>query len=494
MRIAVVGNSNSIWEKSYCYLMKNKYGHDVHNFSIGDSSNIILIDFIIRIGQLEFDYIIIETSVIDVHWVRLGIVTQTDLSNNLIRFLNNISLVSEAKIIFLLIPIRSLLLSDNCVWIEKFIQALSYKFSFKILNGYQLLRSTFTPNWIYKSATEQNEIASLLQKLGINGVSGAEYLSICALKSQWSGLSQACRYAFRDELHVTEYVHDLYAAIIDDNIEKEFDNTKSSKKGFCERSIDYLWPQSTQEHLIVRTSALMTRSYLKLEVGQDYYYQIPQKYKVVALGINRPQTYGIVEIIGDCCSVELDLRLISSLPSEFVSGVISIQDDLGYGPIIIRLRTDKEPMSDKVACWPTGPSEQTIKAEIGELLLIHRDHDAKLLLSDYEALCDPISTNLQSDKFAVEYLESFIYILDSCTKSVEMSSSIALKNILVSAQIQDDYKNESVIPLRVKLLLSMGKFDDAISLLEREVVANPSTDFLHVLLKDLHKLHQLTGS
>ena len=65
IKLAIIGNSNSVMKEGYVRVLENTPEIIVKNRSIGSSPNVVLLDFLAREQDLDYDFIIIETAVVD---------------------------------------------------------------------------------------------------------------------------------------------------------------------------------------------------------------------------------------------------------------------------------------------------------------------------------------------------------------------------------------------------------------------------------------------
>ena len=117
IKVGVVGNSNSIMRNGYVQVLEQMPGLTVTNWSIGSSPSVVLLDFLGRETDLDYDFLIIETAVVD--FLQGGPLYPEQRSlETLELFIGHVQATSKAQIIILTIPTRYALLAPDAYWQE----------------------------------------------------------------------------------------------------------------------------------------------------------------------------------------------------------------------------------------------------------------------------------------------------------------------------------------------------------------------------------------
>lgn len=139
IRVAVIGNSNSVMRGSFARLLNDDPQFEVTNKSIGSSPSVVLLDFLALETDLDYDFIVVETSVVDM--IQGGTLYPRWRSEQTLEiFIHAIKARSRAQIIILVIPTRYGLLAPAAHWQEPLYKDVAMRFGIPILNGFRLVR------------------------------------------------------------------------------------------------------------------------------------------------------------------------------------------------------------------------------------------------------------------------------------------------------------------------------------------------------------------
>jgi len=373
IKVAIVGNSNSVQRPSYANRLKALSDLDVKNFSIGGTTNVILLDFISVAGAFDFDFIFIETCVVE--YMQRKNYPESRAAETLELFLRLIRSISAAKIVIVAIPTRWALTDTNTNWQESLYRSTADRFGIPILDGFSLIRRLI--------AGPQADIPDVFNRKISRAASRAKRLvqafslpGNLSLPLTWMGmLSPAIEtnalgiFAYGDHAHLSPEFHNFFADLLYDFICAEASSGPDiAAEGEAYRSI-VLGTYAEQGRFIDRNSSLISRRLCVLNSGEAARYPCPEGYHAYGILVNEAATSGILRFSSPAGNAELDI-----VPSweNWSARIFPILDPVGGGFVDVALHgRDSAYVGERGMGASIGPD--TTIAELGELILVRSD-------------------------------------------------------------------------------------------------------------------------
>ena len=411
IRVAVIGNSNSIMRNSFVEVLKQDPRFSVDNMSIGATPNVVLLDVLATAGDLTHDIIVVETAVIDALQGPPGAYPLAIARRNLRIFINSISIESQAKIVFLLIPTRIALLEPRRHNTEEMYLSLAAEFGIATLNLYNLFRQM-----LGGYSADRVERLSALAPIVAETFSVSKHavydLSWSALRDRNLVSNALTLIGFSDHAHVSRIIHRLAGRLLKTWIHGLPVCSNYSPAGSNTRHVQAISPQMEDKQPITRQSTLLSRSLLSLKNGDTAKYSCPPNHGVVGLFLNRSKTSCFVKLDSAMGSIILDCRFVP-YPNPWVGVVIPLIDQIGGGEIILSVGSNNDagapvrrlPDTQDVAC------EGCI--EVAEMIAVRE--------STLQALAEAGSEDSRTDGYiSIENLASTKVICEETYQEMEM--------------------------------------------------------------------------
>jgi tetratricopeptide (TPR) repeat protein len=373
IRIAIVGNSNSVMQDAYVRVLENTPGWKVTNRSIGSSPNIVLLAFLGREPELDYDFIIIETAVVDS--IQAGPLYPRERSlETLELFISHVRRVSRAQIIILTIPTRYALLAPDAYWQEQLYRETAARLGVPILDGFRVVRQLI-------GQTKMSTVGECLSRTE-HLVAAFDLPRNVVPSLAWRGLrerhvrSNALGVsAFVDHAHFSAAMHALVGSILADFIASADSNQGAISDR--DRGVPPIPPpvialDPSTASRVVRTSSLMSRDLIALRIGETARYECPPGYRAYGLLLNQSKTTCFLQLSSPAGSVAFDMRY-GPMPFDWIAVVVPIIDRIGDGPVEIMV-LDAPP--DATACHQLHNTDSRFAprgAELGELILVRED-------------------------------------------------------------------------------------------------------------------------
>jgi tetratricopeptide (TPR) repeat protein len=364
--IAIVGNSNSIIHGSFARVLAATPGLRVDNRSIGGTPNVVLLDFLTHSPRFDYDFILVETAVVD-YIQSAGSYTRERSKQTLEIFLRTISAVSRAKIIFVIVPTRPALLRPHENWQEEVYLEVADAYGIPVLNGFDLIRQMIgTPKMrAVKFFTEQADALVSTFRLPR---SMADHLAWRELRDVNRVTNALGVYAFTDDGHVSPTVFAVFAQMLTDFIRQEgpVPNSRLASPGSVAPAITAVMPVA--DGIITRASSLMTRRLVPIVLGKTAVYPCPPGYLAYGIMVNQAAASGLLKLTSPAGTAILDVRKEHRVkPWEGI--VVPMLDPVGGGPVSVSL-TNSE--ADIAVARRYGGSSRPVEhvVEIGEMLLL----------------------------------------------------------------------------------------------------------------------------
>jgi hypothetical protein len=370
VKIAIIGNSNSIMKSSYADFLRAN-GNKVDNFSIGGSPNIVALETALTTNLRGYDYIIVETAVVDALHGPSGIYPADIALRNLRLGLQSIQSVSRARIILLLLPTRIGLLEPKTQTSEAIHLQVADELRIPVLNVFHLFRTWiggYDPVRIQKLSAWAPIVA---EAFGVPRPAAYD-LSWSALRRENSSANLFALAGFLDQPHVTRAVHLLISRILCAWMAQE-QATMADGCGSEDPLPGLLInPDPANYPHTIRESALMRRSLVQLSDGDSITFRCPPEYLVVGILFNRCKTSGYAAIRSEAGTVLLNCHFFK-YPSSWIAVLVPIIDRIGGGDITLTMRRDVDPDLPYRKLADTNDGLADGVAEVGEMIAIRRD-------------------------------------------------------------------------------------------------------------------------
>jgi hypothetical protein len=356
---------------SYADVLRSSSEHTVDNFSIGGSPNIVILDVVLKTDLRNYDYIILETAVVDALHGPSGIYPADIALQNLRLGVRCIRDLSSAKLLLLVLPTQIGLLEPEHHTSENIHLQVAEEFQIPVLNMTRLFRE-----WIGNHPSAHIQRLSAWAPVIADSFeiprSAAYDLSWTALKQDNNKANLFAMTGFVDSAHVARSVHRLMGEILLGWIERNIPVNPDGPilgTSVAARRIDPVGLAGQREE---RESSLIKRTLTKLSDGESVTFPCPNDYIAAGILFNRSRTSAFVEFNSPAGSVTLDCRFyMHALP--WIAVISPIIDTIGSGDITLTIRSERSETTPyrKLADTDDGACSGT--AEIGELIVIRRD-------------------------------------------------------------------------------------------------------------------------
>jgi len=373
IRIAVIGNSNSVMRDSYVSIL-GRFDHiEVNNRSIGSSPNVVLLNFLAHETEFDYDYVIVETCVVD--FIQSGgAFNEENSRENLELFISYCQAYTSCQIIILALPTRYAILDRFISWQEKLYQSIAEKYGLPILNVFNLVRMLIGRK---ASNSARSALASTVRIVTEFGLDHRLIHSLAwrelhddALASNALGI-----YGFIDHAHLSPALHAVVGEILEKYI--TMDVTSLNKTINIERwtlpsrrlvlSIDASTPPTVR-----RESSLITRDLCQLPAGRSLKFHCPVEYLVSGIMLNKSRTSGIFRFSSPAGEAVIDLRFRPHV-MDWNAIVVALISPIGGGDVDVANINAVSPDQVIHRVPDTVEEEPSGNGEFGELILVHRE-------------------------------------------------------------------------------------------------------------------------
>jgi len=450
-------------QSSYSRFLNGKEDIEVIQGSIGDAPGVVLLEFIAQHASLDTDAIIVETFVVDAHWVRLNRIDRAQVRQNLNLFLSCVRQTSRCQVILVVLPIRSLLLSEKKVWIEDLAEEMAALHNVDLLNLYAIARSLFAPGWKGVPAGAERRTKDLLQSVGLPTGDWAGYLWTTGLRVPWSGIGPLLRNAFQDELHVGEAIHALVADILELWLKspREEQQPDTRLRPGIARPVISVPATGDGLSVVHRSSSILARDFTIIDSANPAVFKAARNQRAVGILVNRSKCFGVVTLSGDKGSVTYDMRLAPLGSWEFLAGVMPVPKDIGDGDFFISISGGDGPERAGLFYWDTTATGREISAEIGNIVLVDRDWEIRA----HEDSLEPAlvaKPDIQTLPWARTCVSDFGRVAELGAASVESATAFGLRPLLNNAI---EAAGSDIVLDRARLFIALGDLKAATSVL-----------------------------
>jgi hypothetical protein len=468
VKIAIIGNSNSIMKASYAEVLRAHEGFTVDNFSIGGSPNIVVLETVLTVDLAEYDYIVIETAVVDALQGPPGIYPSDIALRNLRLGLQCIRSVSSAKLILLLLPTRVGMLEPENQTTEAAHLKVAEEVCVSVLNVFRLFRE-WIGGYLPERIQELSAWAPVVAEAFDLPRTVAYDLSWSAMRKEKNAANLFAISGFLDHAHITRAVHRLIGNIITGWIMRDHIKERIPAQQKATTLARLLEPEGAGCRSIVRESSLMRRSLLQLSDGESMTFRCPPGYIAIGVLFNRSKTSGYVELKSAAGSVVLDCRFFP-YPAPWIAVLVPIIDCIGGGDVTLTMKRQRGDDLPYRRPADTGDMPCTGVAEVGEMIVIRDDAAAQLgesncfeAQSEYLDIADCDWANslcVEAHQAATGLTEGLPEISTSITKGLEPLLVDTVRSEGRLSSLKD----------RARLLLLMGLPHHAFHLLSETVV------------------------
>ena len=482
LRCAVVGNSNSITDRGYVHHLVGENEIEVQNFSIGGCPNSLLLQFLAAASDLDFDYIIAETSVID---CALGLQDRFDRAeaeSNARIFSKIVKTKSRAEIIFLILPTQQGLMYPKRIWVEDVYTKCASEFGYKIFNGYNLFKILARGAWRGMAQDMIHKAEVMLSDFGWPKSLAPAFLWQPLFLAR-RGLPPAARHFFHDDWHISYLVHIIIANVLAQWMKKNRESTLVSHSAQT-RPILTASPEAGRQN-VERCSRLLTRRMAEVTAGTPVRYEAPVNFRAAALLINQSATCGIgwIETQGGV-RTEIDLRHEPSSRA-FTAIVVPIPKDIGDGPYIVGIRSGEGVNQVGRRYWHVDWKRRDAHAEVADLVLIQRDLD---LSSDGRTLCSE-EVSIDGLTWVADQVHKLVARLELPVLSAEIESMPVVRRLFEQAVgLISSNRDHPAEIVQARFAIASGDLERAMTFLSaalERLGADPFIEQLMMRVKEL---------
>jgi tetratricopeptide (TPR) repeat protein len=470
IKIAVIGNSNSIGRNSYTQFLAGMPGLQVVNRSIGATPNVVLLDFLAGEENFDYDYVIVETAVVD--FLQAGTMYTRDRSKETLElFVRCMRSVSKARLLFLLIPTQTALLHPGRHWQEDLYLEIAGRFSIPVIDGFALIRSLIGP--------ARMRAASLLMGRSQLLVSAFRLPSRLAEPIAWRSLRDNSRagnamgiYGFTDGAHLSPAVFMMIARILAQYVILDSNRVRavSADPQPAELPVRRLLPSGCE--LITRTSRLMSRIVVRFSAGDHIIYRCPQGYRVLGILINQAATSCVLHMSSPAGNTVFDMRMPQRVKA-WEGIIVPVLDAIGDGDVRVWISETPEDVSaaHRLAGVDSRPAQNV--AEIGELILVQVDADHAADQPDYE-IAGP--QRIEQETWAERIIEeatgpiaTFVRGMEGNHYTIDLSSLNAVVSLMLSETFDSSPTEKARILLAIGLMDRLKSFLDSMPISESKI-------------------------
>jgi tetratricopeptide (TPR) repeat protein len=358
LRVAVIGNSNSIMRASYAWILHGHADLIVTNRSIGASPSVVLLDFLARETNFEYDFIIVETAVVD--YLQEATYPRERSQETLELFVRYVRAKCAAEVIILTIPTRPALLAPELHWQESLYREVAARLNVPILDGFRLIRSLIGQPKMARVDLFRTRAERLVSAFRLPGGLYI-YLAWRSLRDRNFRDNSLGIFSFSDHVHFTGSMYALVSTLL-----RQFMCSRSSFRSDDQTHASPSTPpillaiQPLGGSLVTRASSLISRELVSLSSSGIAHYRCPPGYRVYGIMVNAAKISGLLHLRSAAGNTKLTLRS-SPLPSEWIAMVVPIVDLVGDGDIEATITPG------------TVPELSAGEAELGELILVRID-------------------------------------------------------------------------------------------------------------------------
>jgi hypothetical protein len=484
--VFIVGNSNSIMNSSYARRLQAIDSLNVVNLSIGDSPNVILLDFLANARVGDEDVVIVETSVMDVQLDRMGTFPRSETIRTLHVFLTALREMSRARVVLLVLPVRSLLAEHRPVWVEEAAFRAAAFYGAEVFDVYNLLRGLLPPGWRGPPDTAKRCIADLFAAVGLPTHEWSSYLWLSGFRRAGLDIGPVLRGAFQDELHISAVIHAMAGDILAQWLKSlpERDNGAERAAPDSQR-VRSIVPDFAACRGIVRTSRLLTREFAQLDPAGPVTYRVPPHCRAVALVVNRSKTHGVLSLTGSACTACYDLRLLQSRAGDFTAGLLPLRQDVGTGEVVARMSADADHPGGASRFWEIEAPGKAAQAELAGLVVIERGWEAAAEL-DLPDGAGGAAGGIEASDWVRTCSADLLAAAGLGAASVEAASAAGLPSLMRRAiQAVGGVAEDAPAIDRARLFIALGDLRAARLALETQVTAQPEDRKSSLILKRL---------
>lgn len=484
LRVAVLGNSNSIAHYSYSKYLKQFPGLEIENHSIGDNPNVFLLSYLAANPVVTADAIVVETSVIDAQWVRINRQTEGLVRTGMEQFLTALRRVSGARVVLLVLPTRSVMLEDGPHWVEQMSEDLSHRFGADVLNLYNVVRPMFS-HWQHDKTQLENAAKRLMTAAELPVSQSANFLWQTAFQFPGSPLSAFQRYLLADELHASNGLQALVAELLHAWV-RHGGGTPPPATPQPHDLVIRVDPEPSLLPRIERGSSLVARVMQPADPSHPVTYITPPGYRPVGVMTNRTVTHAVVRVAGQGGSAGIDLRGGKS-PIPFLANIVPIAADIGDGPYTLSVEAAKGPVLPP-GCeryWPAEPMDVPPAAEVAEMLLLRRDW------ADAGALHCPPGTAVEQTPWAAALIADFVRLAETGAASAESAAVLGVRAVVDHAVAGIGTPGMPAGFQKARVSIAMGQFNAAADQLRQATAEAPDDKRAQAALKSLTALRAL---
>lgn len=365
LRVAIIGNSNSVMRNSYVSFLKSTKLFNIDNFSIGSSPNVVILDFIARYEIEKYQYVIIETCVVD--YIQSGSIYSKERSQETLDILiSQLTKKNLAKIIIFCIPTMYHLIDPDNSWQESVYTNFARKNGLLILNGFNVLRSFIGPSEV---TDFRNNLKAIYQSLVNCGFPSGSLMSLAwnSVNKLYSTDRCCASLFFSDPAHLSEFSHNVFGQLLSEFMNRSKRRATPDCDVYSKRPVEVLMASNGLH--VVRESSLIKRNVVALEENESIIFDCPLGWYVYGITINKAATFGFLEIQCEKAAILYDMRFQPEGLS-WNAAVIPILENIGDGQVIIKILSARDSCDSVVTLHNTVINDYRIQAEIGELIIV----------------------------------------------------------------------------------------------------------------------------
>ncbi len=482
IKCAIVGNSNSIVHLSYADILSRNKDLEVFNYSIGGCPNALIMHFIANVRKTDFDYIILETSVIDCDMGFSGYISKGEIRNNIEICLKALSEYFSAKILILILPIRIGVIKSEYRWIDEIYIEEALKFGAYVLNTYEMIEHADEKIWPGIPPNAFDAARRVLEEFGINSALTPTFLWTPAFTTRM-GLSPFVRHMFADDLHISNLFHDVLANLLSRWLVLSSSSPDAIKSaGIYPDDGPLLVSNPTGEgELITRTSRLITQTFLPINESGRVNYVAPDGYQASALLVNRSATSGILWIEGSAGRFEIDLRF-GAEAREFTALIVPIPDDVGNGPFSVGIKSGEGKHQVGRRFWHTDTACLDSHAEVASLTITKRQYGCHRA-TEHDGRQSQI---INQYPWFIRAFQDFSGQFGLGMQSVEKDFSVGAPRVLHHAIELLPHDRNSLVS-QARLHMAVGNLDAALAKITTAQAMNPDEPALNLMAENLQK-------
>jgi tetratricopeptide (TPR) repeat protein len=448
VRVVVIGNSNAVMLSSFARVLgQDNPDMDVTIRSIGGSPNIILLEFLAHEPDFEYDFVIVETAVVD--FLLEASYPRARSGETLELFVQQVRSRSSAKIIFLTIPARGALLAPiGLHWQESLYREIAAKFSIPILDGFHLVRQLVGQPKMDRCDLFVKRAGRLVSSFRLpRHLQGT--LAWNSLRDRDFASNALGVFGMRDYAHFAPAMHGLIGALLRQFIlsdppvqPKAMENRKTAPDAIRESA-----PSGGRS--VTRSSSLLSRDLVSLSAGEVVRYECPPGYRAFGIMLNAASTSCALRFRSPSGDTTLDLPF-GREAFGWVARVVPVLDPIGGGDIEVTISGN---------------------AELGALILVRTDWRDTVPVSKVETID---AGNIEAAPWAKELIADAVSRARAAAHDIELAGKIPDKDCSEFIASLLAKTSPSSYADRARIMLVLGTTDGLSDFLDTVCTQRPS--------------------